>query len=287
MEDQASGLRNIVNSSKLKSNVRTIAVTSGKGGVGKTNISTNLAIMLALMKKKVLIFDADMGLANIDILLGIHPKYNLQHVISGEKSLEEILVDGPAGIKIIPASSGFQSLTELDDYQRDTLINEFGVIQSAVDYLIIDTGAGISKNVTEFIKAAGEAIVVTTPEPTAITDAYALIKVLSGECEDLKIHLFVNMAGDLKEAKEVETKLKSVVDKFIGISINAIGFMTKDPSVVASIRKQAPFVLDNTRCHATACIKNLAKSLCNCTVREKDKSLVNFAAQITGVETGQ
>ncbi len=285
MEDQASGLRNIVNSSKLKSNVRTIAVTSGKGGVGKTNISTNLAIMLALMKKKVLILDADMGLANIDILLGIHPKYNLQHVISGEKSLEEILVDGPAGIKIIPAASGFQSLTELTDSQRNIFIKEFSKFQYSVDYLIIDTGAGISKNVTEFIKAAGEAIVVTTAEPTAITDAYALIKVMSKDSKDLKMHLFINMVDDLNEAKEVEAKLKSVVDKFIGISINAIGFMTKDSSVVASIRKQAPFVLDNTRCHATACIKNLAKSLCNYSVQEKDKSLLNFAEQITGVET--
>lgn len=285
MEDQASGLRNIVNSSKLKSNVRTIAVTSGKGGVGKTNISTNLAIMLALMKKKVLILDADMGLANIDILLGIHPKYNLQHVISGEKSLEDILVDGPAGIKIIPAASGFQSLTELTVSQRSILIKEFSKFQYSVDYLIIDTGAGISKNVTEFIKAAGEAIVVTTGEPTAITDAYALIKVMSKDSKDLKMHLFINMVDDLNEAKEVEAKLKSVVEKFIGISINAIGFMTKDSSVVASIRKQAPFVLDNTRCHATACIKNLAKSLCNYSVQETDKSLVNFAEQITGVES--
>jgi len=283
MEDQAYQLRNMISKSAAQKSVRTIAVSSGKGGVGKTSISVNLAITLASMRKKVLVIDADMGLANIDILLGIKPKYNLRHIINGEKTIEEVIVDGPCGIKILPSASGVQSLAQLNKYQRDLLMGEFIRIQNSVDFLIIDTAAGISDNVTEFILAAGEAIVVTTPEPTAITDAYALIKVLNRYPGQLKIKLFVNMVKDEKEAKDIEEILKLISDRFLKRDIEGIGYMIKDPFVSAAIKKQVPFVLYNQKCQASSCIKILATRLCNYSVKENNKTLSGFLEKVTGL----
>ncbi len=280
MTDQASQLRKMV---RKTNNVRALAISSGKGGVGKTSISVNLGIALAGMNKKVLIIDADMGLANIDVILGIRPLYNIQHVVEGTKTLKDIVVDGPGGIKIIPSSSGIQALTGLDQSKRDMLIKGFAGFENVVDFLLIDTAAGISADVTEFIAAAGELIVVTTPEPTAITDAYALMKVVSKNAPDVKIYLFVNQVSDVHEAQEIEKILNLVAERFLGKKIFSIGFMQKDPAVTDAIKKQEPFVLMNTRCPASVNIKQLATRLCSGNAQENNTSLVEFAEKLTGM----
>jgi flagellar biosynthesis protein FlhG len=218
-----------------------IAVTSGKGGVGKTNIVGNLAIAYQRMKKKALIFDADLGLANIDIIYGINPKHTIEEVISGEKELSQIIVKGPEGVAIIPASSGVQELAHLSEGHKINLLNEFDILNNKFDVLLIDTSAGISSNVTYFNLAAQERIVVVTPEPTSITDAYALIKVMFNKHEVKNFYLLMNMVKDEKEAKSVYKNLSSVIAKFMGsISIDYAGYIPYDKHLHESVSRREP-----------------------------------------------
>ena len=175
-----------------KKYVKTIAVASGKGGVGKTNVTANLAIAMSKLGKKVLIVDADLGLANIHILFNLAPKYNIQHVLNGERTLAEVLIEGPHGIRILPAGGGVQELTRLDEFQRLKLLEAFDAYENDVDVLLIDTSAGISENVTFFCSAAQEIVIVTMPEPTAWLDAYQLIKVLHTEYQENRFHILVH-----------------------------------------------------------------------------------------------
>jgi flagellar biosynthesis protein FlhG len=219
--------------------VRVISVTSGKGGVGKTNVVANLAISLARVGQKVLVWDADLGLANIDVLLGLKPAYNIQHLLDGEKSLEEILAPGPEGIMIMPASSGIQELSHLGEGQKMRLLSELDAYDKDLDFLLIDTGAGISANVMYFNLAAQERIVVVTPEPTSITDAYALIKVMSTRYNQKKYHILPNQVSGAKEAKGVFSLLATVADKHLtSISLNYLGYIPKDDMVAKSVRQQ-------------------------------------------------
>lgn len=282
MKDQATQLRQMVRRSPDRSGrVRTIAVSSGKGGVGKTSICANLGCMLASMRKRVLIIDADMGLANVDVIFGIHPKYTLNHVLEGSAALSDIIINGPGGIKIIPGASGVQALADLPHEKRNKLITDLSALQESVDFLLIDTAAGISKNVTEFIAAAGELLVITTPEPTAITDAYALIKVMLGVCRSLVVKVFINQAQSVEEARDVDEKLQLVTHRFLGKKIKSIGFMQKDTIVTDAVRKQEPFVLYNHRCQATTAIRMLAQQLCNGDV-SSDNTLFDFAQRLMG-----
>jgi flagellar biosynthesis protein FlhG len=218
-----------------------IAVTSGKGGVGKTNIVGNLAIAYQRMKKNALIFDADLGLANIDIIYGINPKHTIEEVISGEKELSQIIVKGPEGVAIIPASSGVQELAHLSEGHKINLLNEFDILNNKFDVLLIDTSAGISSNVTYFNLAAQERIVVVTPEPTSITDAYALIKVMFNKHEVKNFYLLMNMVKDEKEAKAVYKNLSSVIAKFMGsISIDYAGYIPYDKHLHKSVSRREP-----------------------------------------------
>ncbi len=235
--DQAKTLRNIAQNSSI---TKVISVTSGKGGVGKTNLISNLAYVLASAGKSVLLMDADLGLGNVDILLGIAPRYNISHVLSGEKSLEDIIVTGPAGIKIIPASSGIQKVTDLSDDEKRYLLTAFENLSFDIDYFLIDTGAGISKNVTYFCIASQEIIVIATPEPTSITDAYALMKVLSKNYGENKFNLIVNLAKDKRDALQVFKTLTLVIDKYLGmdISLNYLGYVPADDRFPTVVRKQ-------------------------------------------------
>jgi flagellar biosynthesis protein FlhG len=222
--------------------VRTIAVASGKGGVGKTNITANLAISLCRLNKNVLVLDADLGLSNIDVVLNLATKYNISHLFSGEKNLKDLIVDGPQGIKVLPASSGIQEMTTLDEFQRLRLIEEFEAYDEKVDYLLIDTSSGISSNVAFFCMAAQEIIIVTSAEPTALTDAYALIKVLFTKYQEKNFKVLVNNVKDEKEARDVFKRLSTAAEKFLSISLDYVGYVPHDNSVPKAVRQQKALI---------------------------------------------
>lgn len=222
-----------------KASPRVICVTSGKGGVGKTNIVTNLGYALARSGKKVLVLDADLNLANVDILLGLTPRYNLHHVFMGEKSLREVLVEAPGGLKILPASSGIMELAELTEDQRLYFLSEMDSLAHELDIMLIDTAAGINNNVVYFNLAAQERIIILTPEPTSLTDAYALIKVLSGRHDVKKFRILVNQTRSEKEALSVFRKLSLVADRFLGtLSLDYLGHIPYDTKLPKAVREQ-------------------------------------------------
>jgi flagellar biosynthesis protein FlhG len=241
--------------------VRTIAIASGKGGVGKTNITANLALSLSRLNKKVLILDADLGLSNIDVVLNLATKYNISHLFSGEKSLKDLIVDGPEGVKILPASSGIQELTELDEFQRLRLLEEFEAYDEDVDYLLVDTSSGISPNVAFFCMAVQELIIVTSAEPTAMTDAYALIKVLFTRYQEKNFKVLINNVKDINEAKDVYRRLSAATEKFLSISLDYIGYVPTDECVRKAVRKQRAFVELYPGSDAARHIKDIAKKI--------------------------
>ncbi len=220
---------------------RVISVSSGKGGVGKTNVVANLALAFSQFGKRVLIFDADLSLANIDILLGLTPRYTIEHLLNRQKNIFEILIEGPGGMWIIPASSGVLGLSDLDESQKIFLLNELDLVAEAIDILLIDTAAGISSNVLYFNTAAAESIVVVTPEPTSITNAYALIKILSQRYQKKNFMILINAAPNAIEAKEVFKTLSRVTDRFLGsVSIDYLGFIPFDEKLPVAVKKQKP-----------------------------------------------
>jgi len=246
-----------------RKSVRTIAVASGKGGVGKTNIAANLAIGFRRLNKEVLVLDADLGLSNIDVILNIATQYNIKDLFSGEKKLKDLIVEGPEGIKILPSSSGIQELTDLDEFQRLRLIEEFDAYDEAIDYLLIDTSSGISSNVGFFCMAAQEIIIVTSAEPTAMTDAYALIKVLFTNYQEKYFKVLVNNVKDEKEATEVYKRLSKAADRFLSISLDYIGYVPRDHSVQKAVRQQRALVDIYPESEAAKCILQISKNLHN------------------------
>ncbi|MFO8086019.1 MAG: MinD/ParA family protein [Desulfobacterales bacterium] len=221
---------------------RVLSITSGKGGVGKTICVANLAVAMAKRGYRVLIIDADLGLANIDLHFGLNPKFNLNHFFAGQKQLQEILVEATDGIMILPAGSGFQQYTHLNSGQKNRLMEEINLLHGRFDVVLIDTEAGISENVTYFILAAQEIIVVTTPEPTALSDAYALMKLLSTMFNEKRFKLIVNSVVSENEALDAYQKLTLVSSRFIDISIDFLGAIPMDKRFIDSICKQKPLV---------------------------------------------
>ena len=240
--------------------VRTIAITSGKGGVGKTSIAANLGLAIAAQNKRVGIIDADLGLANIDVILKLKPRYNIEHVISGEKKLSEIFIRGPAGLTIIPAGSGRLSLANLPNLDRDRLIRELVQSTSNFDMMFIDTAAGISHNVVDFVLAAQEVIVITTPEPTAITDAYAMIKVIS-QREKTDIGIIVNMAYSSRQAQEIAERIIMAARRFINARAHFMGHILTDAAVSDAVSAQQPLIFKYPRSSAAQCINALASKI--------------------------
>ncbi len=222
--------------------VKTIAVTSGKGGVGKTNLVANLAIALRQLDKEVMILDADLGLSNIDILLHLAPRYNIRHMLNGAMKLKDILINGPHGIRILPAGSGVQELTALDEFQRLRILEEFDVYEGDMDVLLIDTAAGISENVAFFCIAAQEIIVITSSEPTALADAYALIKVLFTKYQEKEFTIVINSVNGAEEALRVFKKLSLIAEKFLQISLDYLGYIPYDDTVHKAVKAQRAFV---------------------------------------------
>lgn len=240
---------------------RIISVTSGKGGVGKTNIVINLGLALKRLNKRVLILDADLGLGNLDVLLGLAPRYNLSHVLRGIKTMEEIIVHGPEGIMILPASNGIQEMAHLTGTQRFKLISELDRMLETNDILLIDTASGISSDVTYFNVKAQEILIVVTPEPTSITDAYALIKVLSLKYRANQFNVVVNKARNMQEAQDVFRQLQTVTDKFLTISIEYLGAILFDEMVQRSAKRQRILMDMHPRSPAARCYTALAKRM--------------------------
>lgn len=243
------------------SNARVITITSGKGGVGKTNVTTNLGIALAIQGARVCIFDADTNLANINILLGIHPEYTLEHFLNGEKTIQEILADGPRGIKIIPAASGIADFSKLDQHQREKLVGALAELESQYDYLLIDTAAGIGENVLSFVQSAQYTILVISPEPTSLTDAFSLLKTLKRDGYSNPIYVMVNMVLDYGNSMEVYSRFEMAVDKYLQLKVHYVGYISLDESVISSVRLQQPVIIQKPDAPASKCFQSLATGL--------------------------
>jgi flagellar biosynthesis protein FlhG len=260
------------------SRANVIAVTSGKGGVGKSNIAINLAIQFASAGRNVVLLDADLGLANADVLCNIDLPYNLSHVIARKKELSEVLVRAPGGFRLIGGASGLARMADLSDSDRQRLVDALAELEQQADVIIIDTGAGISPNVLSFTRAADQVLVVTTPEPTAITDAYAVIKVISRqgvlgsipdqvppgplqENSENRLSLLVNQARSAAEAQVVQERIAKVARQFLRVTVLDAGYVPSDEQVMLAVRRRTPFVLGSPRCPASQSVAKLAMRL--------------------------
>jgi flagellar biosynthesis protein FlhG len=252
--DQASGLRRLSQPTLTK----VIAVTGGKGGVGKTNVTLGMAMSMARQGKKVMVLDADLGLANVDVMLGIRPKKNLGHVLAGECELKDAIVEGPYGIRIIPATSGTKSMVELSHAQHIGLIRAFGSLEEEMDVLLVDTAAGISDMVVSFARAAQDVVVVVCDEPTSITDAYALIKLLSREHQVPRFKIVANMVRSYREGRELFAKLTLVTERFLNVGIELVACIPLDDNVRQAVKKQKIIVEAFPRSPASLAISSLA-----------------------------
>ncbi|MEE4356260.1 MAG: MinD/ParA family protein [Desulfococcaceae bacterium] len=244
---------------KAASPTRIVSITSGKGGVGKTTFAINLGFAMSKMGKRVLILDADLGLGNLDVLLGLTPRYNLSHVIRGEKKIEEVIACYPDNIKILSSSSGIQEMTDLSKEQSFRLISEIDSSLRDIDILLIDTAAGISPNVTYFNTTAQEILVIVVPEPASITDAYALMKVLSMRFHNKYFKILINFAESIREAQEVFRQLRIVSDRFLDISLEYFGCVLADENITKAIKQQQILVQEYPESTAAKCYHALAK----------------------------
>jgi flagellar biosynthesis protein FlhG len=255
IEDQAMGLRRMINPEP----VRVIAVTGGKGGVGKTNISVNLGVAMAELGRRVMLLDADLGLANIDVLLGLHANRNISHVMSGECGLNEIMVLGPKGLRVVPGASGLQQMAELSPSEHAGLIHAFSEVSGDVDVLLIDTAAGISDLVVSFSRAAQEQIVVVCDEPASITDAYAIIKLLNREHGVGRFRILANMVKSVQEGKDLFSKMCRVTDQYLDVMLSYMGSIPYDEQLRKAVKSQRPVVEAYPRSRVAQAFKNLAK----------------------------
>jgi flagellar biosynthesis protein FlhG len=240
---------------------RVIAVTSGKGGVGKTNFSTNLSILMAQSGQRVVVLDADLGLANLHVVLGVSPRYHLEHVMQGEITVRDALHEAPGGIQIIGGGSGIAELANLEAAKCEAFIASLSELDALADVIVIDTGAGLARNTLAFLNAVEEIIVVTTPEPTAITDAYATIKISSIENPNARLMLVVNMAQSESEGEAVANRLGLIARQFLGVELEHLGTIVLDPCVGKAVRIQQPFVLSQPHADATQSVQRIASRL--------------------------
>ena len=263
MKDQAEALRRLAGGREPSRKARVIAVTSGKGGVGKTNLAVNLTISLARLGLRAGILDGDLGLANVDIVLGITPEFNLAHVLYGEKRLDQIILRGPEGISVFAGGSGVYELANLSQWLLQRFIRDISTLDAALDVLILDTGAGISRNVMSFVLACDEVIVVTTPEVTAITDAYGMIKLIMSSNPSARVRIVVNMARDERQAEHVIHSLTTVVRQFlrVGVDLDLLGFVPVDPCVQMAVREQRPLVISYPASRAARNVGEIARRL--------------------------
>ncbi|MBR1597449.1 MAG: MinD/ParA family protein [Lachnospiraceae bacterium] len=284
--DQADKLRQKMELLKEQTPTsRVIAITSGKGGVGKTNLSVNLALQFREQGKRVVILDADFGLANVEVMLGIRPQYNLADLIFNNKSIEEIITEGPMGVGFISGGSGVQDLVNLDKDKLKKLIAKLVKLDSLYDIVIIDTGAGIADSVIEFVLSSPEVILVVTPEPTSITDSYSLLKAVNRKKEFVKeqksISVVTNRVSDKEEGQEIYDKISIVVSKFLNIELDYLGYIPDDKRVVNAVIEQKPISLTAPDSEPAIHLRNICNRLLNLPVDEEKtqgiaKVLLNF-----------
>ncbi len=292
MEDQVKELQELmrdVKPSKSKSaskdhKTRIIAITSGKGGVGKTNLAVNMAIAYAQIGKKVILIDGDLGMANVNVLLNIVPQYNLMHVINKQKKMSEIILDTEFGFKFIAGANGFSKIANLSVDELDNFAQEFASLSNA-DVIIIDTGAGIANNVLQFVAAADEVYVVTTPEPTAITDAYGIIKIITTELvnRELNLKLLVNKVHTADEGKKISERIINIVGQFLNYKVDYIGFVYADPVVEQSVIRQKPFMIVNPTSKPAQCVKHIVGRI-EKTDLSAENGVSNFLKKIMGAK---
>jgi flagellar biosynthesis protein FlhG len=254
---------------KENKKTRIITVASGKGGVGKTNTSVNMALAYARLGKKVIVMDADLGLANVNVVLGVVPKFTLYHVIRKQKTMKDILIDTEYGISIVAGASGFSKIANLTDDERTNFIAELDTLSSA-DIIIIDTSAGVSSNVIDFIAAADDVVIVTTPEPPAMTDAYGVIKIIATEIDNLEmgLNLIVNRVQSVAEAKSVADRMTKITSQFLNVKLDYLGFISDDVTVSNSVKKQKPFMVIDPKCKASQCVQHIVGRLEKTEIRE-------------------
>jgi flagellar biosynthesis protein FlhG len=257
--DQAAKLREMMKTFSPRAKV--ITLTSGKGGVGKTVTAINLALCLAATGKRVMLVDADLGLANVDVLLGVNRPYNLYHVLVGEVPLNDIIIDHPTGLQIIPGGSGLAKLANLSEFERQRLLQILSDLQNHSDIVIFDTAAGINKNVMAFVDLADLVMVVTTPEPAAITDAYAMIKTAVQQQTQGRLCVLLNRVSSRHEARTCQQRLQQVAKRFLDVNIFDAGYILEDPYVSQAVRTRKPFVLESPKCQASYCMMSLAAKL--------------------------
>lgn len=254
---QATGIQRYKN----RDPARVIAVSSGKGGVGKSNVATNMAVALAGSDRNVMLLDADLSLANIDVLLGLQPRFNLSHVVSGDVDLESTIINGPRGVRIIPASSGNFSMTDLPSAAQAAIIQAFGGLAIQPEILVVDTASGISESVARFVQAAQEAVIVVCNEPSSITDAYALIKVFSRHYNVSHFHIVTNQTRDAKEGAELYSKLVRVTDSYLDVVLRQLGNVPHDDYLKRAVQEQRAVVEAYPRSSAGQAFKQIAQKL--------------------------
>jgi flagellar biosynthesis protein FlhG len=241
--------------------VKVIAVTGGKGGVGKTNLSVNLSVALAQMQRRVVLMDADLGLANVDVLLGLQAQFTLADVLSGERKVRDILLQGPGGLKVVPASSGIQQMAKLSNQEHAAIIHSFSELSDQIDVLVIDTAAGISDTVVSFVRAAQEVLVVVCDEPSSITDAYALIKLLNTEHDVFRFRIIANMTRTQQEGSNLFNKLNGVCERFLDASMQYLGAVPFDENVRKAVQKRKALLEFAPQCKAAQAIRVLAQKI--------------------------
>lgn len=259
MSDQATKLRAMAANHARRP--RIITVTSGKGGVGKTNVLVNLAIALQQRGHRVVVVDADLGLANVDILLGMQPEFTLQHVLDGERQLREVVTVGPAGLRVVPGCNGIPRIADLSARKRRELLQSFSMLETDADFILIDTAAGLGRSVVQFALAADEVVIITTPEPSAVTDAYAMIKVLHQERYTPRTHLIINLAHTRAEAVAIAEKVTHVVRQFLHMHIQPLGYVLYDANVHEAVMHRTPFLLRTPKAPASRAVRAIAHLL--------------------------
>jgi flagellar biosynthesis protein FlhG len=260
MADQARHLREMVRQKQaltVQRKTRIIAVTSGKGGVGKSNFALNFALSLVKQNKKVLIFDVDLGFANVDVLLGRSPKETIATMLDKDLSVWDVIEEGPNGLLFITGGTGFNDLFRLDEARMNQFIHELSTLQGHVDYIILDTGAGLSYENLRFILAADDVILVTTPEPTAVTDAYAVVKMVHSKDQNVHMKLIVNQCTSENEGIQTAGNFKKVTERFLNKPIDTLGFLPSDSHVASSVKRQVPFLLGFPNCQASKAVQKV------------------------------